>query len=135
MASQKGGGGWEKQIVPALADPGGAAEKALSLFRSTPPFLPLLLLEQKPDVFRHMLPSLPSNVALRVPGSINQHHHPLYKPTPPTATAPTSTTTAAITTTMSSTSTSNSNSPLLAIVYSEFDNTIGPTIRCQAPEG
>ncbi len=25
--------------------------------------------------------------------------------------------------------------PLLAIVYSEFDNTLGPTIRCQAPEG
>jgi hypothetical protein len=30
---------------------------------------------------------------------------------------------------------SSSNSPLLAIVYSEFDNTLGPTIRCQAPEG
>ena len=25
--------------------------------------------------------------------------------------------------------------PLLAIIYSEFDNTLGPTIRCQAPEG
>lgn len=25
--------------------------------------------------------------------------------------------------------------PLLAIIYSEFDNTLGPTIRCQAPQG
>jgi hypothetical protein len=25
--------------------------------------------------------------------------------------------------------------PLLAIIYSDFDNTIGPTIRCQTPDG
>lgn len=60
-----------EQIAPALAEPGGAAEQALSLFGRTPPFLPVLLLEDYPELFHHMVPFLHSTVALTVLGSVN----------------------------------------------------------------
>lgn len=66
---------FKKQIAPALAEPGGPAEKALSLFRSAPPFLPALLLEQNADIFCHMVSFLRSNVALNVLGCINHAFH------------------------------------------------------------
>lgn len=64
-----------EQIVPALAKPGGAAEEALRLFSTTPPFMPTLLLEHNPDLFHHMVPFLDSTRALALLGSINHAFH------------------------------------------------------------
>lgn len=64
-----------EQIPPALAEPGGPAERALSLFAGGPVFLPILLLEEKPDIFRYMVPFLSTNVSLKVLGSINHAFH------------------------------------------------------------